>query len=85
MTAQEVIATIQAEIERLQTKWESADAMTEDLISFLSDLEESEKPIEGLEEEIERYLPQIPEEPNNEELRVLARHFAEWGAEHLKK
>jgi len=47
----------------------------------------SEKPMnqEGLEEEIERYLPKIPENPYNEELRIFARHFAEWGAEHLKK
>lgn len=37
-----------------------------------------------LEEEIEKYLPQIREEPYNEELREFARYFARWGAEHLR-
>ncbi|MBP5456542.1 MAG: hypothetical protein J6Y37_08580 [Paludibacteraceae bacterium] len=37
-----------------------------------------------LEEEIEKYLPQIREEPYNEELREFARYFARWGAEHAR-
>ena len=55
------------------------------LLSFLSDLEKSEKPIiqEGLEEEIKRYgeknMFNIPA------FQQVARHFAKWGAEHLKK
>jgi hypothetical protein len=58
----------------------------EELLSFLDTLE-SEKPMnqDGLEEEIKRYLPKIPENPYNEELRIFAHHFAKWGAEHLKK
>lgn len=52
-----------------------------DILSFISTLE-SEKPMqEELEEEIERYLPNIPENPYNEELRVFARHFAKWQKE----
>ena len=37
-----------------------------------------------LEEQIEKYFPQIREEPYNEELREFARYFARWGAEHLR-
>lgn len=54
----------------------------ENLLSFISALEPEKPRQEELEEEIERYLPKIPENPYNEELRVFARHFAEWGAEH---
>ena len=47
----------------------------------------SEKPIDQdeLEKEIERCLWQLSDDPSNEELYMFARHFAQWGAEHLKK
>lgn len=58
----------------------------DDILPFLSTLE-LEKPMNqrGLEREIERCLWQLSDDPSNEELRMFARHFAEWGAEHLKK
>ena len=95
MTNAELLTKIKAEIERRLLEKDhgfedEADygyhCCLKDIKQFLSTLE-SEKPMEqeGLEEEIERYLPNIPENPYNEELRVFARHFAKWGAEHLKK
>ena len=54
--------------------------------------EESEKPIDGLDEEIERYLHSLGvgyggwvDGMDDDDLRGIARHFANWGAEHLKK
>lgn len=38
-----------------------------------------EQPEVDLEKEIERYLPKIPENPYNEELRVFARYFFNLG------
>jgi hypothetical protein len=55
------------------------------ILDFLDTFESEKSMQEELEEEIERYLPKIPENPYNEELRIFARHFAQWGAEHLKK
>ncbi len=61
------------------------------LLSFLSTFEQSEKPMnpEGLEEEI---LNQWEDYPHDKwpkcpyhDFTNIARHFAEWGAEHLKK
>lgn len=58
------------------------------LLSFLSTLE-SEKPmnLEGLEKEIEEYFPESTFNTgfNYDDLQEIARHFAQWGAEHLKK
>lgn len=68
------------------------------LLSFLSTLE-SEKPMnqDGLKKEIETQLaifpytkvsPELPESRFiiiQKELFLFARHFAQWGAEHLKK
>ena len=68
------------------------------LLRFISTLE-SEKPMqEGLEEEIERYLStewELDEDLNKDapiyiydctwdDLKILARHFAKWGAEHFR-
>lgn len=60
------------------------------LLSFLDTLE-SEKPInqDELEKEIDRYFfplhpVDIQEEPFTQ-MDKCARHFAKWGAEHLKK
>ena len=57
-----------------------------DILSFISTLE-SEKPMnqKGLEREIERCLWKLSDDPSNEELRMFARHFAQWGAEHEKE
>ena len=63
----------------------------EELLSFLDTLE-SEKPMnqdKELEKEIDRYfeplhLVDIQEEPFTQ-MYKCARHFAQWGAEHLKK
>lgn len=64
------------------------------LLSFLSDLEKSEKPTlqeqpvcEGLEEEFKKYWDEMPPETilDKEAFANTARHFAQWGAEHLKK
>jgi two-component SAPR family response regulator len=58
------------------------------ILSFLSTLE-SEKPIEqdGLEEEIESYWKENGPMSHAEydRLAKCANHFAQWGAEHLKK
>lgn len=61
----------------------------EDILPFLSTLE-SEKPSDGLEKEIDRLWKSFADEmegPHNlfDVYARLARHFAEWGAEHLKK
>lgn len=51
--------------------------------------EESEKPMnpEELEKEIEEYFPESTFNTgfNYDDLQEIARHFAKWGAEHLKK
>lgn len=50
-----------------------------------------EQPVEGLEEEIERVCAEIEEKnPQHRGLKPsgiakIACHFAEWGADHLKK
>lgn len=41
-----------------------------------------EQPVKGLEEEIENYYGRMPDDTDKIE---SARHFAEWGAKHLKK
>ena len=50
---------------------------------------ESEKPIEGLEEEIDRIVKCEKEFMNfqsrSQLIAYIARYFAKWGAEHLKK
>lgn len=61
------------------------------LLSFIYTLE-SEKPIEVLEKEIQKYLESKGvgyggwiDGWKDEDLREIACHFAKWGAEHLKK
>ena len=63
--------------------------MQMNLLSFLSTLE-SEKPMnqEELEEEYKDYVvndPVYSKLVNRNAGLVIARHFAQWGAEHLKK
>ena len=54
------------------------------LLSFLSDLEKEEKPIEGLEEEIKSFAFSFYQDNGNLPMVTdIARHFAQWGAEHL--
>ena len=92
------IEQIKAEIER-RTKeldeqivdiYDSKAVLRKDelqrLLSFLSALEKSEKPmnLEGLEKEIEEYFPESTFNTgfNYDDLQEIARHFAKWGAEH---
>lgn len=100
MTAQEVIATIRAEIERRITD-NTFGAKLEliDILAWLDTLE-SEKPMDQdeLEEEIHKYNKErfdeyFPEQDGDFISEVdfmtclgrVARHFAKCGAEHLKK
>ena len=95
-----IIEQIKAEIERQQKEnvnydenggfasycdssaWSALDSM----LTFVSGLEESEKPMqEGLEEEISRYLREECSDDDEPSISDTARHFAQWGAEHLKK
>lgn len=65
------------------------------LLSFLSTLEESEKPMnqDGFEKEFSRFIKKEKEEEPDGSLPSygdygiyrIARHFAKWGAENLKK
>lgn len=83
-----IIEQIKAEIERLHAEHSSrygtdeAGLVLENLEDFLSTLE-SEKPMDqdGLEEEIKRYYDDWD---GNCRYAQTARHFAKWGAEHLK-
>ena len=94
-----IIETMKTEIERLKeiggivpldnreqkTGYESALI---DIETFLESLE-SEKPMEGLEEELDRIVKCEKEFMNfqckSQLIGYVARHFAKWGAEHLKK
>ena len=97
MTNEEIIAAIRNEIERLESIeypcdnsqqatgfFNALDRMTD----FLSTLE-SEKPVqEGLEEEYQGYVENDPvysKLVNRNAGLSIARHFAKWGAEHLRK
>lgn len=107
MTNTELLAKIKAEIER-RIKIPREDEVVrqnctsdflegkiygyEEILSFLSTLEESEKPMnpDELDEEINRLWESFADEmegPHNlfDIYARLARHFAQWGAEHLKK
>ena len=44
-----------------------------------------EQPVEGLEDEIKRYLHEECSGDDEPSVSDIARHFAEWGAEYLKK
>lgn len=84
-----IIEQIKAEIERRITD-NTFGAKLEliDILAWLSTLE-SEKPmnLEGLEKEIEEYFPESTFNTgfNYDDLQEIARHFAQWGAEHSKK
>ena len=62
-----------------------------ELAVFVSNIKESEKPMntEELEEEMDKFFETMPvlEHENifEDTFKNIARHFAEWGAEHLKK
>lgn len=61
-------------------------AMCDDLLSWIDTLgEKSEVPTNpvDLEKEIKRYLQEVYDRDTT--VSDVARHFAEWGAEHLKK
>lgn len=88
-----IIEKIRAEvIKRIDKRRLSEQAKNElvSLLSFLSDLEKEEKPTttEGLEEEYKDYVESDPvysKLVNRNAGLVIARHFAQWGVEHLKK
>ena len=52
------------------------------ILRFLSTLE-SEKPMDGLEDEIKRYLREECSDDDEPGIHELAEHFSQWGAEHL--
>ena len=86
-----IIEQIKAEIERqyLEQIGEFATGRLvedADTLSSLSTLE-SEKPInqDGLDEEIKRYIDEYYKADSMVLIAHVARHFAQWGAEHLKK
>lgn len=99
MTNTEIIQAIKAEIERLKKDNEISedenyaqyeldvacgyDGALDDVLGILSTLE-SEKPMnQELEMEIDKYREEhLFDMPA---FQQVARHFAEWGAEHLKK
>lgn len=94
MTNEELLAKIKAEIERRKKenqkseKVEDSGAFYEDcaLLSFLDTLE-SEKPMEeGLEEEISRTYHDgsvtNTSDLDHVSYENIARHFAQWGADH---
>ena len=86
MTNTEIIQAIRKEIiSRIDKRRLSEQAKNElvSILSFLSTLE-SKKPMqEGLEKEIDKYREEhLFDMPA---FQQVARHFAEWGAEHVKK
>ena len=96
MANKELLETIRKEIiNRIDKRHLSEQAKNElvSILAKLSDLEKEEKPMnqEGLEEEFIRYIHEKDAEVSErsestyaqEDLEDIARHFAEWGAEHL--
>jgi hypothetical protein len=81
---------IRAEIER-RLSWRitlEARSAYNNILRFLDTL--PEQPVGGLEEEVKRYYADnfdyiSSEQPTLSILTNIARHFAEWGAEHLKR
>ena len=96
MTNTEIIQAIKAEIERRLLEKDhgfedEADygyhVCLKDMKHFISTLE-SEKPInmdEELNEEIKKEMVKLPFFIRGKDQIAYARHFAQWGAEHLKK
>lgn len=87
MTNTELIQTIQAEIERRKN---NAETLRErniciEILYFIDTLEESVKPTnqDELEKEIDKYREE--HEFSIPAFQQVARHFAQWGAEHLKQ
>ena len=90
-----IIEKIRAEIERRITD-NTFGAKLEliDILAWLDTLEKSEKPSEGLEEEIREFVEQewdgLHDNDGNplytaDYLEYIARHFAKWGAERQKE
>lgn len=94
MTNAELIAKIKAEIERQEKQcpldtYEGRHKLfvLGELKTFLSTFESEKQMNDGLEEEIESYWKENRPMSHAEydRLAKCARHFAQWGAEHLKK
>ena len=81
-----IIEQIKAEVERLENYYTSVEWYVEALLSFLSTLQE--QPVcEELEEHIHNVWEDNPHTQWTKcpfvEFQAIARHFAQWGAEHL--
>ena len=69
----------------LANSYSGGEAMASEILSFLSTLE-SEKPInqdEDLDKEIKRYIDEYYQADSIVLIAHVARHFAQWGTEHL--
>lgn len=100
MDSTEIIEKIRAEVNRLWNEHPTEDIWDrgynyacEEIMSFLSDLEKSEKPIDGLEDEIDKrwkeWLSDDKEQVEGvlpkSEFAFYARHFYELGRQSKKK
>ena len=92
-----IIETIKAEVERLKEKYTNMMpsiqkcSVCDELLSFLDILKE-QLVCDGLEEEIERYLHSLGvgyggwvDGMEDDDLRGIARHFAQWQKEQMMK
>lgn len=78
-------AYLNEKIKKATESWKGVDvdAMLAECRGY--DEEKSEKPTDGLEEEISRYLREECSGDDEPSISEIAEHFAQWGAEHLKK
>lgn len=63
--------------------WYGKVVLCDELLAFIDSI--PEQPVNGLEEEIARYLRDECSSDDEPSISDIARHFAEWGAEHLKR
>lgn len=84
----QIRAEIKRQIKSLEKDWLGARAARwafEEILKYIDSL--PEQPVEGLEEEVKRYYFEHFYHISGEQLTLsvltnIARHFAEWGAEH---
>ena len=70
--------------------YEGEKELCTDLLGYIDDFLESEKPMnqdEELNDAIKKFIEEYGYERGEDKLliAIVARHFAQWGAEHLKK
>ena len=98
MANTELLAKIKTEVERLKPRIrkicgkevkipvEKVREKFDTLLSFISALEsENTMNQDGLEDEIKKEILKLSFFIRGKDLIAFARHFAEWGAEHLRK